>query len=220
MHFNAAGIAVGAPEPWGAGPEDRDEEPGRRFGAFTADLYALADGLRQCQLATVVLESPGGSWLARFEVLEERGLDVKLVAAHDARQVPGRKTDVQDGQWLQDLHPYGLLRGAFRPEAQRCGLRSYLRPRSRRVAMAWRAVQHMQTALEQMHLTFTAVVSDMNGKTGREILHAILAGERDPQRRASHRARRGKHDQAPSAKAWEGPWRAEPLFALQQALEQ
>ena len=220
MNLNAAGIDVGATEHWVAVPEDRDEEPVRRFGAFTADLYVLAEWLRQCQIETVVMESTGVYWIALFEVLEERGFDVKLVDAHDARQVPGRKTDVKDGQWLQELHTSGLLRGAFRPEDQICVLRSYLRQRSMLVAMASRAVQPMQKALEQMNLKLPEVVSDINGKTGMEIIHAILAGERDPQRLASHRDRRCKHDQATIAKALEGHWRAEHLFALQQALEQ
>ena len=126
MHLNAAGIAVGAPEHWGAVPEDRDEEPVRRFGAFTADLYVLAEWRRQCQIETVVMDSTGVSGIALCEVLAERGFAVKLVDAHDARQVPGRKTDVQDGQWRQELHTSGLRRGAFRPEDQICVLRSYL----------------------------------------------------------------------------------------------
>src|SRR5499427_5385156 len=220
LNLNAAGIDVGATEHWVAVPADRDAQPVQRFGAFTADLYVLAEWLRQCQIATVVMESTGVYWIALFEVLEERGFDVKLVDAHYARQVPGRKTDVKDCQWLQELHTYGLLRGAFRPEDQVCVLRSYLRQRSMLVSMASRAVQHMQKALEQMHLKLTEVVSDMNGKTGMEILRAILAGERDPQRLASHRDRRCKHDQATIAKALEGHWRAEHLFALQQAVEQ
>jgi transposase len=220
MNLNAAGIDVGADAHWVAVPPDRDEEPVRRFGAFTADLYALAEWLRQCQIETVVLESTGVYWIALFEVLEERGFDVKLVDAHHARQVPGRKTDVRDCQWLQELHTYGLLQGAFRPEDDVCVLRSYLRQRSMLVAMASRAVQHMQKALEQMNLKLTEVVSDINGKTGMEIIHAILVGERDPQRLASHRDARCKHDQATIAKALEGHWRAEHLFALQQALEQ
>ena len=220
MNLNAAGIDVGADAHWVAVPPDRDEEPVQRFGTFTADLYALAEWLRQCQIDTVVLESTGVYWITLFEVLEERGFDVKLVDAHQARQVPGRKTDVRDCQWLQELHIYGLLRGAFRPEDQVCILRSSLRQRSMLVAMASRAVQHMQKALEQMNLKLTEVVSDINGKTGMAILRAILAGERDPQRLARHRDPRCKHDQATLAKALEGHWRAEHLFALQQALEQ
>jgi transposase len=219
-HLHAAGIDVGATEHWVAVPEDRDEEPVRRFGAFTADLYVLAEWLRQCQMETVVMESTGVYWIALFAVLEERGCDVKLVDAHYARQVPGRKTDVKDCQWLQELHTSGFLRGAFRPEDQSCVLRSSLRQRRMLVAMASRAVQHRQKALEQMHLTLTEVVSDMNGKTGMEMLRAILAGERDSQRLARHRDRRCTHDQATIAKALEGHWRAEHLLALQQAVEQ
>src|SRR5437660_2318461 len=173
MNLNAAGIDVGATEHWVAVPEDRDEEPVRRFGAFTADLYVLAEWLRQCQIETVVMESTGVSWSALCAVLEERGCDGKLVEAHDARQVPGRKTDVKDCQWLQELHTSGLLRGAFRPEDQICVLRSSLRQRSMLVAMASRAVQHRQKALEQMNLQLPEVVSAMNGKTGMEIIHAI-----------------------------------------------
>jgi transposase len=220
LNLNAAGIDVGATEHWVAVPADRDAQPVQRFGAFTADLYALAEWLRQCQIDTVVMESTGVYWIALFEVLEERGFDVKLVDAHQARQVPGRKTDVKDCQWLQELHTYGLLRGAFRPEDEVCVLRSYLRQRSMLVAMASRAVQHMQKALEQMNLKLTEVVSDITGKTGMTIIRAILAGERDPQRLATSCDKRCKHDHATIAKALTGHWRAEHLFALQQAVDQ
>src|SRR5262244_237339 len=220
LNLNAAGIDVGADCHWVAVPPDRDEQPVQCFGAFTADLYALAAWLRQCQIETVVMESTGVYWIALFEVLEERGFDVKLVDAHYARQVPGRKTDVKDCQWLQELHTYGLLCGAFRPEDQICVLRSYLRQRSMLVAMASRAVQHMQKALEQMNLKLTEVVSDITGKTGMTIIRAILAGERAPQRLATSRDKRCKHDHATIAKALTGHWRAEHLFALQQAVDQ
>jgi transposase len=220
LNLNAAGIDVGATEHWVAVPADRDAQPVQRFGAFTADLYALAAWLRQCQIETVVMESTGVYWIALFEVLEERGFDVKLVDAHQARQVPGRKTDVKDCQWLQELHTYGLLRGAFRPEDEVCVLRSYLRQRSMLVAMASRAVQHMQKALEQMNLKLTEVVSDITGKTGMTIIRAILVGERDPQLLATYRDKRCKHDQGTIAKALTGHWRAEHLFALQQAVDQ
>jgi transposase len=220
LNLNAAGIDVGAEAHWVAVPPDRVEQPVQRFGAFTADLYALAEWLRQCQIETVVMESTGVYWIALFEVLEERGFDVKLVDPHAVRQVPGRKTDVKDCQWLQELHTYGLLRGAFRPEDEICVLRSYLRQRSMLVAMASRAVQHMQKALEQMNLKLTEVVSDITGKTGMTILRAILAGERDPQQLATYRDKRCKHDHATIAKALTGHWRAEHLFALQQAVDQ
>ena len=198
---------MGADAHWVAVPKDRDEQPVQQFGTFTADLYALAEWLRQCQIETVVMESTGVYWIGLFEVLEERGFDVRLVDAHYARQVPGRKTDVKDCQWLQELHTSGLLRGAFRPEDEICVLRSSLRQRSMLVAMASRAVQHMQKALEQMHLKLTEVVSDITGKTGMTIIRAILAGDRDPQRLATSRDRRCKHDHATIAKALEGHWR-------------
>jgi len=194
-------------------PRERDAQPVQRFEAFTADLYALAEWLRQCQIDPVVMESTGVYGIPLFEVLEERGFDVKLVDPHSVRQVPGRKTDVQDGQWLQELHTYGLLRGAFRPEDEICVLRSDLRQRSMLVAMASRTVQHRQKALEQMHLKLTEGVSDITGKTGMTIIRAILAGERDPEQLATHRDTRCKHDHATIAKALEGHWRAEHLFA-------
>ena len=124
LNLHAAGIDVGADAHWVAVPKDRDEQPVRCFGAFTADLYALATWLQQCQIETVVLELTGVYWIALFEVLEERGFDVKLVDPHTVRQVPGRKTDVKDCQWLQVLHTDGLLRGAFHPENEVCMLRS------------------------------------------------------------------------------------------------
>ena len=201
-------------------PADRDAQPVQRFGACTAALYTLAAWLRQCQIDTVVMESTGVSWIALFAVLEERGCDVKLVDPHSVRHVPGRKTAAKDCQWLQELHTSGFLRGAFRPTDEVCVLRSYLRQRSMLVTMASRAVQHMQKALEQMNLKLTEVVSDITGKTGMTILRAILAGERAPQQLATYRDKRCKHDQATIAKALTGHWRAEHLFALQQAVDQ
>jgi transposase len=166
------------------------------------------------------MESTGVYWIALFEVLEERGFDVKLIDPHSVRQVPGRMTDAKDCQWLQELHTYGILRGAFRPADEVCVLRSYLRQQSMLVTMASRAVQHMQKALEQMTLKLTEVVSDITGKTGMTIIRAILAGERDPQRLATYCDKRCKHDHATIAKALTGHWRAEHLFALQQAVDQ
>src|SRR5919197_4712903 len=219
MPRNAAGIEVGATEHWVAVPEDRDEEPVRRFGAFTADLYALAEWLRQCQMETVVMESTGVYWIALFEVLEERGCDVKLVDAHYARQVPGRKTDVKDCQWLQELHTYGLLCGAFRPADQICVLRSYLRQRSMLVAYASHHIQHIQKALEQMNLKLAHVVSDITGLTGMGIIKPILSGERDPAKLAKLRDPRCKNSEATVARSLEGHYREEHLFALRQAVE-
>ena len=170
MGADAHGVAV---------PKDRDEQPVQCFGACTADLYAVAEWLRQCQIATVVMESTGVYWMTLFEGLEERGFDVKLVDPHAVRQVPGRETDVQDCQWRQALHTSGLLRGAFRLADAVGVLRSSLRQRSMLVTMASRAVQHMQKALEQMHLKLTEVVSDITGKTGMTIIRGEHADAGD-----------------------------------------
>ena len=205
LNGNAAGIDVGAEYHWVAVPDDRDAEPVQRFATFTVDLYALADWLTQCGIETVVMESTGVYWMPLFEVLEERGFTVSLVDPHHVKQVPGRKTDVQDCQWWQELHTYGLWRGAFRPPEAVCVLRSSLRQRSLLIEEASRTVQHMQKALEHMNLKLTAVVSDITGHTGMGIMRAILAGERDPQALATRRDKRCKCDQATLAKALEGP---------------
>lgn len=215
---NAAGIDVGAAEHWVAVPAERAAPPVRRFGTCTADLYALAQWLAECGIETVVMESTGIYWVALFEVLESRGVAVQLVDAHHVKQVPGRKTDVQDCQWLQELHSYGLLRGAFRPEDAVCVLRSYVRQREGLIGDAARAIQHMQKALEQMNVKLTEVVSDITGKTGLAIIRAIVAGERDPESLAQHRDGRCKQDQATLAKALHGTWRPEHVFALTQAV--
>jgi transposase len=201
-------------------PPERDERPVQGFGAFTAELYALAAWLRQGQSETVVLESTGVSGMALCAVRDERGLDVKLVDPPTVRQVPGRKTDVQDGQWLPALHTYGFLRGAFRPADAVCVWRRSLRQRRMRVAMAARAVPHRQTARAQMHLKLTEVVRAIPGQTGLTISRALLAGARAPQWLAISRDKRCKHDQDTIAKALPGHWRAEPLFALPPAVDQ
>jgi transposase len=219
MNWNAAGIDVGAESHWVAVPSDRDTEPVRRFATCTVDLYALADWLSQCGIETVVMESTGVYWIPVFEVLEERGFAVHLVDPHPVKQVPGRKTDVQDCQWLRELQTYGLLRGAFRPTEAVCVLRSYLRQRHLLIEEASRTIQHMQKALEHMHRKLTEVVSDVTGHTGMGIIRAILAGERDPQALAARRDGRCTHDQATIAKAMKGTWRQEHLFALRQAVE-
>lgn len=218
FNVHAAGIDIGASDHWVAVPAECDAQPVRRFGTFTADLYAIAQWLEQCAIQTVVMESTGIYWIPLFEVLETRGFDVKLIDAHHVKQVPGRKTDVRDCQWLQELHSYGLLRGAFRPEDEVCVLRSYLRQREGLISDASRSIQHMQKALEQMNVKLTEVVSDITGKTGMTIIRLILAGERDAETLAQHRDPRCKQDQATLSKALQGTWRQEHVFALAQAV--
>jgi transposase len=217
---HAAGSDIGAQEHWVAVPPDSDPQPVRRFGACTADLEAIAAWLQHCGVTTVAMESTGVYWIPLFELLEARGLAVVLADAREVQRAPGRpKSDVQDCQWLQRLHTYGLLAAAFRPPEQVCVLRSYLRQRAMLVTYAGQHIQHMQKALTQMNLKLQHVVSDVTGVTGMAILKAILGGERDPQKLAHYRDRRCQHDEAELARALQGNWRAEHLFALQQAVE-
>ena len=181
ISLNAAGIDVGASSPYAAVPEDLSERPVREFAAYTADLYRLADWLMECRVETVVMESTGVYWIPLFGVLEERRLEVMLVDPRRIKNVPGRKTDVLDYQWLQQLHTYGLLSGAFRPEADIRCLRSFLRQRSMLVQYASQHIQHMQKELTQMNVKLRHVISDITGKTGMRIIEAIVAGERGPE---------------------------------------
>jgi len=216
---NAAGIDVGSEEHWVAVPEDRDEQPVRKFGCFTSDLYALADWLKKCRIETVAMESTGVYWIPLFQILESQGFEVKLVNARHVKNVPGRKTDVLDCQWLQRLHTFGLLSGSFRPEDSICVLRSYCRHRETLVQYAAAHIQHMQKALIQMNLQLHKVISDISGLTGMRIIKSILAGERDPLTLAKMRDPRVKNSVETIAKALEGDYRQEHLFALKQAVE-
>jgi len=190
VHPAAAAIDVGAAIHVAAVGPDRDKEPVRTFQTFTDDLHRLADWFAQCGIRTIVMESTGVYWIPVFEILEQRGFEVMVVNARDAKHVPGRKTDVSDAQWLQRLHEYGLLRASFRPQAEIAGLRTYLRQRERLLDYAAAHIQHMQKALMQMNLQLHHVVSDITGVTGMTIIRAIVAGERDPNVLASHRDRR------------------------------
>ena len=219
LNLNAAGIDVGASSHFVAVPADRTEQPVQEFEAFTADLYRLADWLAECGVKTVAMESTGVYWIPLFGVLEERGFEVMLVDPRRIKNVPGRKTDVLDCQWLQQLHTYGLLSGAFRPEDEIRRLRSYLRQRAMLVEHAARHVQHMQKALTQMNVKLQHVIRDITGKTGMDIIEAIVQGERSPRRLARLRDPRTKSDERTIARSLQGHWRKEHLFELTQALE-
>ena len=219
VNLNAAGIDVGASSHFVAVSAARAEPPVQEFAAFTADLYRLADWLAECGVATVVMESTGVYWIPLFGVLEERGFEVMLVDPRRIKNVSGRKTDVLDCQWLQQLHTYGLLSGAFRPKADIRRLRSYLRQRAMLVEYASHHIQHMQKALTQMNLKLQHVISNITGKTGMDIIEAIVAGERDPWKLAQFRRPGMKADAATIARSLQGHWREEHIFELTQALE-
>jgi transposase len=219
VNLHAAGIDVGAEAHYVAVPPSDDPQPVRRFGAYTVDLEALADWLAACGITTVALESTGVYWIPLFELLERRGFEVLLVDPQQVQKIKGRpKSDVHDCQWLQRLHTFGLLAGAFRPPDQVCVLRSYLRQRAMLLSYASQHIQHMQKALTQMNLKLQHVVSDVTGETGMAIIRAILAGERDPVQLARLRNYRCHHDEETIAKALHGQWRDEHLFALAQAV--
>src|ERR671917_731657 len=186
-HPNAAAIDIGARMHVAAVPPARDVDPVRSFGTFTGDLQRLADWLERCGVRTVAMESTGVYWIPVFEVLDQRGFDVVLVNARDAKHVPGRKTDVSDAQWLRQLHEYGLLRASFRPKGEIARLRAYLPQRERLLDYAASHIQHMQKALTQMNLQLHHVVTDVTGATGMRVIRAMVAGERDPGILASYR---------------------------------
>ena len=219
VNLNASGIDVGASSHFVAVSQNRSEQPVREFAAYTANLYRLADWLADCGMETVVMESTGVYWIPLFGVLEERGFEVMLVDPRRIKNVPGRKTDVLDCQWLQQLHTYGLLSGAFRPEAEIRRLRSYLRQRAMLVEYASHHIQHMQKALTQMNVKLQHVISDVTGKTGTQIIEAIVKGERDPGKLAQLRDHRTRADEETIAKSLQGHWREEHIFELTQALK-
>lgn len=219
LNPNAAGIDVGASEHYVAVPAERDEQPVRCFGAFTEDLHRLAQWLRQCGVRTVAMESTGVYWIPLYQILEDYGFAVKLVNARHVKHVPGRKSDVQDCQWLQQLESFGLLSGSFRPEAKICILRSYMRQRQMLISNASRHIQQMQKALTQMNLKLHQVISDLSGQTGMRIVRAILQGERDRLKLAALKDPHIKSSLSTIAKSLEGDYRAEHLFALRQAVE-
>jgi transposase len=219
VHPAAAAVDIGATMHVAAVGPDRDVEPVRTFQTFTGDLHRLADWFARCGVKTVVMESTGVYWIPTYEILEQRGFEVVLVNARDAKHVPGRKTDVSDAQWLQRLHEYGLLRGSFRPQAEIAGLRAYLRQRERLLDYAAAHIQHMQKALTQMNLQLHHVVSDITGATGMRIIRALVAGERAPNALASYRDARCHASIDTIREALVGNDREEHIFALTQALE-
>jgi len=219
LHPDAAGIDCGASEHYVAVPPDRDPRSVRAFPTFTTSLQALADWLATCHVTHVAMEATGVYWIPVFEILEARGFQVILVNARHVKHLPGRKTDVQDCEWLRDLHMLGLLRGSFRPADAIVVLRGYLRHRTTLVESTAALIQRMQKALVQMNVQLPVVVSNIVGVTGLAILRAIVAGERDPQHLAQHRDPRCHASPADIVAALTGNYRREHVFVLQQNLE-
>lgn len=219
INLYAAGIDIGSHSHYVAVPESLDPDPVRVFGCFTANLEEMADWLIQIGITTVAMESTGVYWIPVFELLESRGLKVILVNAHHIKNVSGRKTDVQDCQWLQQLHTYGLLSGSFRPEQDYVTLRGYMRHRENLVEHISAKIQHMQKALRQMNLLLDQVVSDITSQTGMIIIRDILSGERDALKLASHRDPRCKNSAKTIADSLKGHYQEVHLFSLRQSVE-
>ena len=218
MRPDAAGIDLGATVHFVAVPPERDAQAVRSFGPDTAQLHALADWLIACKVTTVAMEATGVYWVPLFQILEDRGLEVCLVNARHVKNVPGRKSDVQDCQWLQYLHSVGLLHASFRPPAAVCAVRALVRHRESLVRTGCEHLLRVQKALDQMNVGLHRVVTDITGETGLAILDAILAGERDAAVLAGHRNYRCKKSVAEIAAALRGDWRDEHLFTLRQSL--
>ena len=215
---NAGGIDIGASEIW-VDVGKKDADPIRMFETFTADLNRMGDWLKSCGIETVAMESTGVYWIPVCQILEAKGIEVYLVNAKQAKNVSGRKSDMLDCQWLRILHSYGLLPASFRPAKDIGVLRAYMRHRQMLIEYAAAHVQHMQKALTQMNLQLQHVISDITGSTGMKIIRAIVAGERDRKRLAAFRDLRTKANEETIARALEGDYRAEHLFALKQSLE-
>lgn len=219
LNPHAAGIDVGGAEHFVAVPPDRDPQPVRSFGSFTADLHQMAHWLKQCGITTVAMESTGVYWVGLYEVLDSHGFEVRLVNARDVKYLPGRKTDWLDCQWIQKLHTFGLLNNSFRPEDDIQTLRRYLRHRETLIASASQCVQRMQKALTEMNVQLANFISDITGKTGMAILRDIVAGKRDPAELARHRDHRIKASEEAIQRSLEGNWRDELVFVLKQELD-
>ena len=218
LNPDSAGIDIGASFHVVAIPPDRCSEPIQTFKAFTSDLHKMADWLIVNGITAVAMESTGVYWVPVLEVLQDHGLEVILANARETRSVPGRKTDVNDAQWIQKLHACGLLKASFRPDSSIVELRSYLRVRERLLDYAAAHIQHMQKALTFMNVQLNLVVSDITGVTGMKIIRAIVAGEKDPKKLAEFRDNRCKSSKETIKSALSGNYQPEHIFALKQAV--
>src|SRR5579863_2815051 len=216
---DSAGIDIGASSHFVAVPTGRDTETIKEFGCYTPDLEKMIAWLKKCRVKTIVMESTGSYWIPVFEMLEQAGFEVRLVDAHHVRNVRGRKSDVIDCQWLQQLHAHGLLSAAFRPENKIVELRSYLRQRSSLIAAAATHVHRMQKALVEMNIHLHNAISDITGITGIAIVKAIVAGETNPKNLAKLRDPRCKQPLEVIESSLKGNYREEHLFVLKQAIE-
>lgn len=219
LNPNAAGIDIASKEHFVAVPQDRCQESVRCFESFTKDLHQIASWLKQCRIETIAMESTGIYWYHLYTVLQDYGFEVFLVNAYHVKNVPGRKSDVSDARWLQQLHCYGLLNGCFQPDNLTRTLRNYVRQRKHIIKQMGRETQRMQKSLEQMNIKLNNVLRDINGKTGRTIIEKILQGERNAEELVKYRESGIKASRETFIKSLEGNWREEQIFNLLQAYD-
>jgi transposase len=219
VNENAAGVDIGAVEIVACVAGDETTQIVKAFGNYTVDLQAIGRWLKEYDIKTVAMESTGVYWIPLFEELERQGFECLLISSRSLRRVPGRKSDIEDAQWIQTLHSYGLLESSFRPQAELVALRTMLRHRGQLLEHRAPHILHMQKALLQMNVQLSQALSDVTGETGLRIIRAIAAGERDPEKLAAMRDRNCKKSAEEIAKALTGTWRAEHLFILKQSLE-
>ena len=219
IHRDAAGIDVGNESHFVSVPPDRDPHPIREFGSWTAALEEMARWLKDCRIRTVVMQSTGVYWIALHDVLQRHGLKVNLVDARGSKNVPGRKSDVQECQWLRKLHTYGLLRPCFLPPPEIHAVRTLWRLRSQHVRDAGRCIQRMQKAMIQMNVQLHNALSDISGVSGQAIIRAVLKGERDAKVLAKLRDPRCQASEEEIVQSLQGNWKEDVLFELQQAVD-
>jgi len=215
---NAAGVDIGAEEIVACVSGGEEIQIVKAFGNYTVDLQSIGRWFREHAIRTIAMESTGVYWIPLFEELERQGFECLLISSRSLRRVAGRKSDIEDAQWIQTLHSYGLLESSFRPQGDLVALRTLLRHRAQLVDHRSPHVQHMQKALLQMNVQLSQAVSDVTGVTGQTILRAIVTGVRDPQTLAAMREAGCKKSEEEIGKALTGTWREEHLFILKQAL--
>lgn len=219
LNLNSAGIDIGSKEHYVAVPEDRSKNSVRCFKSFTHDIHELAQWLKECKIDTIAMESTGVYWYHLYTILLDYDFEVFLVNAYHVKNVPGRKSDVSDARWLQQLHSFGLLNGCFQPDNLTRSLRNYVRLRRKIIQQMGKETQRMQKALEMMNIKLNHVIRDLNGQTGTMIIESILAGEYNENVLAKLKDPRVKVSHEILAKSLQGNWREEQIFNLKIAYE-
>jgi len=218
IYPNAAGIDISSKEHYVAVNPDSTKVPIRAFGCFTEDLHSIAEWLKECKVNTVAMEATGIYWVSLFLVLEEAGFDVVLVTAKHVKNVRGKKTDVSDADWIRQLHSCGLLSASFQPDTFTRKLRAYMRHRKNLIQMSATHINMMQKALEQMNIKLQHVIADITGKSGQEIIKAIINGERNPEVLYTYCQGRIKSNKKDAiVKSLKGVWKEEHVFELEQS---